>query len=542
MIHESIGTQIAISPDGRNIAYVGISPTAQLYVRPIDRLDAQPIAGTNGARQPFFSPDSRFIGFWATAEGEIRRVALAGGPVTTIAKAPSGTFYGGAWGRDDTIVFASGSLYRVPATGGTPEQVTTPDPARSEAEHRWPEVLSAGDALLYTAWGGHLDRTRIDAWSPSSKQRTTLVEGATMPRYSASGHLVYQQGGNLMAAAFDARSLTLAGRAVSLDEQIKTTVSGAADFSIATDGTLVLMAGTSSPDRRLMWVDRKGGPRPLLDTPDDYWLPRISPDGRRLAIGIGSDLWVVELARLSRTRVTFGTTNTLFPYTWSKDGRSILFSLVSNKTGLDIHSIPADGSGQPQLVSAGEHRQWAISTSPVSDDIAIYEQHPTTLRDIWIVPGSGKRRAFLATPFQERAPRFSPDGRWIVYVSNDSGRDEVYVRAASGEGRRITVSTDGGSEPVWTSGGREIMYRTAGHVMSAAVTMSTPELTVDRPQVLFATTFESDRGSGAANPNYDVTADGQRFVMIQAPVAPTSLIVIVNWFEQLRSRVLAGAR
>jgi serine/threonine-protein kinase len=154
----------------------------------------------------------------------------------------------------------------------------------------------------------------------------------------------------------------------------------------------------------------------------------------------------------------------------------------------------------------------------------------------------GKRRPFLATPYQERVARFSPDGRWIVYVSNDSGRDEVYVRGASGEGRRITVSTDGGSEPAWSALGREIIYRNGSQMMSAAVTSSTPELIVDRPLPLFETTFEADRGSGAANPNYDVTADGQRFVMIQAPAAPTSLIVVINWFEELKTRMNAGAR
>jgi serine/threonine-protein kinase len=541
MIHESIGNQIAISPDGQHIAYIGVRSGSQIYIRRINQLEAEPIPGTVGARQPFFSPDSRFIGFWATADGEIRRVALNGGPVVTVAKAPSGVFYGASWGADDLIVFGSGSLYRVPASGGTPEPLTTLDPARSEVEHRWPEILPGGQGVLYTAWGGNIDRSRIDAYAYASRERTTLIEGATMPRFAATGHLVYQQSGALLATAFDPATQQTSGRVVQLQEHVKTTVSGAADFAIARDGTLVLMEGSTTPDRRLKWVDRKGAARPLLDTPDDYWLPRLAPDGRRLAVGIGPDLWVIELTRLDRTRVTFGTTNTLFPYTWSRDGRGLLFSRVANKTGLDIYAASADGTGEPELVAEGEHRQWAISVSPVADEIATYEQHPTTLRDIWIIAG-GKRRPFLATPYQERVARFSPDGRWIVYVSNDSGRDEVYVRGASGEGRRITVSTDGGSEPAWSALGREIIYRNGSQMMSAAVTSSTPELIVDRPLPLFETTFEADRGSGAANPNYDVTADGQRFVMIQAPAAPTSLIVVINWFEELKTRMNAGAR
>jgi serine/threonine-protein kinase len=542
MIYESIGTQIAVSPDGRYIAYVGSRAGSQLYVRRIDQLDAARIPGTLGARQPFFSPDSRFIGFWSTADGEIRRVAFNGGPVMTVAKAPSGVFYGASWGADDVIVFGSGSLYRVPASGGTPEPLTTLDSARGDVEHRWPEILPGGRAVLYTAWGGSMDRSSVDVYAFGSRQRTRLVEGATMPRFAATGHLVYQQSGALMATAFDAATQQTSGRVVQLQERVKTTVSGAADFAIARDGTLVLMSGSSTPDRRLMWVDRKGAARPLLETPADYWVPRLAPDGRRLAVGIGPDLWVIELARLDRTRVTFGTTGTLFPYTWSPDGKRIVFSRVANKTGLDIYAASADGTGQPVLVSEGEHRQWAISVSAVSNEIATYEQHPTTLRDIWILPPTGKRRPFLATPYQERVPRFSPDGRWIVYVSNDQGRDEVYVRAASGEGRRITVSTDGGSEPAWAALGREIVYRSGNRMMSAAVTSSTPELIVDRPRELFVTTFEADRGSGAANPNYDVTADGQQFVMIQAPEVPTSIVVVLNWFEELTSRMNTGGK
>jgi serine/threonine-protein kinase len=437
-------------------------------------------------------------------------------------------------------VFASGSLYRVPASGGTPEALTTIDAARAEAEHRWPEILPGGSAVLFTAWSGSLTRGRIDAFAVASRQRTTLLEGATMPRFAPTGHLLYQQSNTLMAMEFDPATLKTSGRPIQMQEQVKTTNAGSADFAIAGDGTLVLMPGTTTPDRKLMWVDRTGGTRPLLDTADDYWIPRLSPDGRRLAVGIRADLWVVELARLSRTRVTFDTTTTLFPYTWSADSRRLIFSRVANKAGLDIYSTSADGTGQPELLLEGEHRQWPISASPVSDEIATYEQHPTTLRDIWIL-AAGKRRPFLATPYQERAPRFSPDGRWIAYVSNDSGRDEVYVRAATGQGDRITVSTDGGTEHVWVASNGAIIYRNGNKMMSAAVTASPEQLTVSRPQELFETSFEGDRGAGAANANYDVTADGQRFVMIQAPAAPTSLVVVLNWFEELQAR-MNGAR
>jgi len=533
---ESIGTQVAISPDGQNIVYVGVHGTLQLYVRRIDRVEAQPIPGTLGARQPFFSPDGKSVGFWSSSEGELRRVALAGGPVATICKAPSGNLYGAAWGAGDTIVFGSGGLYRVSAAGGIAEVLTTPDAAQGEAEHRWPEILPDGRAVLFTAWGGTFERTRIAVRSLVSTERKNLVEGATTPRYSPTGHLIYYQTGTLMAMPFDASSLAVTGERVPLQEPVRTTVSGAADFTISRDGTLAFIPGSALPERRLVWLDRKGVSRPLIDGADDYWVPRFSPDGKRLAVGIGTDVWAIELSRLTRTRVTYGTTSTLFPYTWSRDGQRIIFSKVASKVGLDLYSSPADGSGQPELLFAGEYRQWATSASPTTDAILTYEQHPTTLRDIWLLAPDRTRQKFLVTPYQELAPRFSPDGRWIAYVSNDSGRYEVYVRPVSGEGGRMTVSTDGGTEPVWLANSREIFYRNGDRMMAAAIEM-TPALSIGRPQLLFETTNERDRGSGLGNPNYDVTRDGQQFVMIQAPSTSSNIVVVLNWFQELSSRM-----
>jgi serine/threonine-protein kinase len=538
---ESIGAQIAISPDGQYIVYVGIHGSLQIYARRIDQLEALPIAGTQGARQPFFSPDSKSLGFWASAEGEIRRVALSGGPVSTICKAPSGNLYGASWGPGDTIVFGSGNLYRVSAAGGTPEVLTTPDAAQGEAEHRWPEILPDGRAVLFTAWGGSLDRSRIAARSLVTGERKPLIEGATTPRYSPTGHLIYYQTGSLMAARFDAKRLEVAADHVPLQEPVKMTVSGAADYALSRDGTLVLMPGTATPERKLVWVDRKGNAAPLLDDAEDYWTPRLSPDGTRLAVGIGADIWVIELARLTRNRVTYGTTSTLFPYAWSRDGSRVVFSKVENKVGLDLYTSPADGTGQPELLSKGEYRQWATSSSSASDVIAVYEQHPTTLRDIWLLAPDGHRAMFLVTPYQERAPRFSPDGHWIAYVSNDSGRDEVYVRSASGDGGKTTVSTEGGSEPMWAAGGREIFYRNGDRLMIAAVE-TVPALHVGRPGALFQVAYERDRGSGTANPNYDVTRDGQRFIMIQPPASSANIVVVLNWFEDLKARMASGRR
>jgi serine/threonine-protein kinase len=405
-------------------------------------------------------------------------------------------------------------------------------------EHRWPCFLPDTQAILYTIWTGNIDRSQVAVRKLNGDPQTILLEGASYARYAPTGHLVYSQNGSLMATSFDPETLRVGEKRVALQETVDTSVSGAADFAITTDGTLIMAPGTADARRRLVWTDRSGHSTPLLEAADDYWLPRLSPDGNRLAVGIGSDLWVVALNRLSRTRVTFSKSNTLFPYTWSADGLHITFSKVEPKVGLDLYEVSSDGSGQPQLLSVSEHRQWGTSWSPDGTALALYEQHPSTLRDIWILLRGGERKPLLVTQYQERAPRFSPDGRWIVYVSNDSGRDEVYVCPFPGPGTRITVSTDGGSEPVWATNGNEIFYRNGDRMMAAPVQMQ-PKFAIGRPVQLFTGSYESDRGSGASNANYDVTSDGQRFVMIEPPAASSQFVVVLNWFEELKQRVQA---
>ena len=343
-----------------------------------------------------------------------------------------------------------------------------------------------------------------------------MIDGGTAARYSATGHLIYYQAGTLMAAPFDPVRVETSGNRLPLQEAVKTTASGAANYALSRTGTLVMIPGSTRPERKLVWVDRKNNATPVLDAADDYWLPRLSPDGTRLAVGIGWDIWVLELARSTRTRLTYGTTSVLFPFAWTRRRPRVIFSKIENKIGLDLYTVAADGSGQPELLLRGDQRQWATSWSPTADVIATYEQHPTTLRDIWLVNADRTRSPFLVSPYQERAARFSPDGKWIAYVSNDSGRDEVYVRPASGGGGKTTVSTEGGIEPVWAASGRELFYRNGDDFMVAPVE-TVPALSIGRPQRLFTAAYERDRGAGFANPNYDVTRDGQRFVMVQAP-------------------------
>ena len=264
-------------------------------------------------------------------------------------------------------------------------------------------------------------------------------------------------------------------------------MSGAAEFALSLNGTLVDDPAQPGPSASSSgWTGRTTRRRSSTRR-TTTGCPACPPTEARLAVGIGSDIWVFELARSTRTRVTHGTTSMLFPFAWSRDGTPDHRSARSKtRSGLDLYTDAADGSGQPELLLRGDHRQWATSSSPTSDAVAVYEQHPTTLRDIWTGHPDGNASTFLASPYQERAARFSPDGKWIAYVSNDSGRDEVYVLPASGGGEKTTVSTEGGIEPVWAASGREMFYRNGDRLDGRRRSRLSPALRIGRPQLLFS--------------------------------------------------------
>ncbi len=529
------GSSIALSADGRYVVYAGVSGTLQLYARRVDEIESRPIPGTEGARQPFFAPDGKSVGFWSAATGEIKRVAFEGGLVSTVCQMPTGIFFGASWGVSDVIVFAAGGLYRVAAGGGKPEVLTTPQP--TEFEHRWPEFLPDGRTVLFTIWRGNPARSHLGVQSLSGGASKILLEAATAPRYTGDGRILFYQNGALRGATFDTARQVIGDSRFVVQDNVDLTAAGAAVYGVARTGTFVYVP-VSGTERKLLWVDRSGVAVPLLDTGDDYWLPRVSPDGSKLAVGMGADVYVIDLERRARSRVTHDTTSALFPFAWSRDSTRILFSHFENKVGLDIYAAPASGSGPGDLVVAGQYRQWATSVSPVSGVVALYEQHPATLRDLWLLQPDGTRTPFLITKYQERAPRFSPTGELIAYVSNESGRDEVYVASVAEPAKRTVVSTEGGVEPVWASDGSEIFFRNGERLLSAAVVSLKP-FAVRPPRLIFEGAYERDRGAGGGMPNYDVSRDGRRFVMIQGPGAPPGMIVVLNWFTEL-DRKLAG--
>jgi len=539
---------LAISPDGQNLVYAARrgSGTTQLYVRPMQRLDAMPIRGTEGALGPFFSPDGQWIGF--LSDGKLKKVSLTGGPALTLCDEPS-SFGGASWGPDDTIFFFSGpeeepELSRVSASGGTPEPVVTLEPGEEGQGPLWPEILPGGKAVLYTAWRGGPDNASIAVQSLETGERRTLVEGGTYARYVPTGHIVFARGallaGSLLAAPFDLERLEITGSPVPVLENLAMYFGATAQFGLSRDGTLVYVSGTVSSDKLLVWVDRQGVERPLTETLRAYRDPRLSPDGRRLAVTIldpkGEDVWVLELGRGTLTRLTLGEGRSTRPL-WSPDGERVLFASDRVEDDFNIFSQPADGSGAAEQLTA-----WGSVPTSVSSDgktIVFRQNSGTTGRDIGMVRVEGERQPemLLQTPFDEHTGMLSPEDRWLAYVSNESGREEIYLTPFPGPGGKRQISTEGGTEPLWSRDGRELFYRSGEKTMAVAISTE-PELTAGKPTLLFEGLYETGMGLGP-NPgsNYDVAPDG-RFVVIRDQGSGLAQInVVLNWFEELKRLV-----
>jgi len=544
-------TAIAISPDGRMAIFAGIhNGVAQLYQRSLDRADAAVLSGTIGGYAPFFSPDGAWIGF--VADNKIKKMAAAGGPASAVCDLPPGQFWGASWGDEGTIVFAvRPGIFTVPASGGTPVQVTRLDLTRGD-RHLTPQLLPGGRLLLYTAPPNIVVRP-LDGGAEH-----TIVQDGADARYVRSGHLLYMKAGTLMAAPFDARGGRVTGPAVAMLENVMQSINAgnsnenalAGQFAVSDTGTLVYAAGGVFPPRllTLVMVDRKGIVEPVPgSTPRLYLFPRLSHDGQRVAVETSdgerglTDVWVYDIARGTPTRLTFdGGSRPV----WSPDGKRIAYShIVDGITNL--FAINADGSGKPErLLSATVGQSpaaWAIGTNT----IAFFQRPTTDTFGIWTLPMSGDARKaslWLESRFLLSHPDFSPDGRWIVYVSSESGGPEVYVQGIAGGGK-TRVSVNGGIEPVWTANGREILFRSATiehnpAFLSAAVRSTSP-LQLDPPRVMFEAK-PTDYDATTPVRAWDATADGQRFIMVRdagpsdKPV--TTLQVVLNWSDELKQR------
>ena len=532
---------VALSPNGSRLVYVANrGGGTQLYQRAIDRFEATAIPGTEGVSSPFFSPDGESVGYFA--EGKLKKVSLSGGAPLILCSAYNNR--GGSWGPDDTIIFtpytATSGLFRVSAAGGTPKVLTIPDRKKGEVSHRWPEILPGGKAVLITIWTGtSFDDARIGVLSLETGEQRVLVEGGTYAHYVPSGHLVYARAGGLLAAPFDLKRLEVIGPPVSILEGVSMSPSsGAAQFSFSADGSLAYVPGAAmGVGRTLLWVDRKGAAQPIPAPPRGYIAPRFSPDGQRLAVGIegtNPGLWLYELARgtLARLIETGGVNQ--WPI-WTPDNKRVTY-LYALGGLLNLYWMPADGSGAPERLTTGENMQWPGSWSPDGQVLAFSELDPTTGLDIWVqnVEGDRKPRPFLQTASNEGGARFSPDGRWLAYQSDESGRQEIYVRPFPGPGGKWQISSEGGTEPVWARNGRELFYRDGDKMMAAAIETK-PRLAPGKPKLLFEVQYETSPYSFLSN--YDVSPDGQRFLMIkesEKESAAAQLNVVLNWSDELR--------
>jgi Tol biopolymer transport system component len=524
---------LAISPDGAWVAYTATrGDRTQLFLRPLNGHEATPVPGSANAVSPFFSPDSQWIAFFA--DGKLKKVPVGGGPPVNVCDATIG--FGGTWGADGTILFApapGSPLSRVPSAGGTPVRHTQLDAARGEFSHRWPEFLPDGRTVLFTIGiKGSWDDAEIVAESIDTGSRQRLIEGGTHPRYLTSGHLLYVRNGAAWVVPFDAEQLRVGGPPVRVLDDVLVSFDGAGQISVSPRGTLVYIAGSAfEPPRRLLTLDPSGATSPLAAEPRAYSGPRLSPEGRRIVVSIGGaveELWLYDIGSGRLEQLTFESVNRA-PI-WTPDGKRITFS--SNRAGaLNLFLMDADGLTTPERLTTSDNLQLPGAWSPDGAVLAYVEHHPQTGRDIWLLRHEHRNREgdrFTDSPFDETAPVFSPDGRWIAYVSNQSGRNEVWVRAVDARSQAVMISGEGGSEPVWSRNGRELYYRAGGRLMGVGFTAGSPPR-AGASRVVFEGPFEPGTADRA---NYDVGPGAQQFVLLGGSgqsAAPAEFHVLLNW-------------
>ena len=562
---EVVGTQfdsdIAISPDGRYVAYVAAGGGAggPLYLRQLGQLE--PLLLADDGRTPFFSPGGEWVGFVDDDERTLNKVTVNGGPPVVIGNLPEPDIPRGAtWGPDDNIIFAISSggnnlvagdtaigLWRIPAGGGEPAVLTTPDVEQGEGYHLFPQILPGGQAVLFTIFDpdGSVEDSRIAVLNLATGEYEVLVQGGSSPQYSASGHIVYGVGGTLRAVPFNLDQLEVTGTPVPVLDGVPTKISGVANFSVSPDGTLVYVTGASGAlgGATLVWMDRQGNSEPMGAPTRNYNnFPRLSPDGRSVAVQVDNDIWSFDIARMTLTRLTFDGAE--MP-NWTPNGQYLSYRSERADTPFNLFWTRADGSGTEEQLTTSELRQTGSSWSPNGQLLAFYEVPGVggeQDRDIWILPADGDREPtpFLQTRFIDTAPMFSPDGGWVAYVSDESGRSEVYVQPFPGPGGKQQISTEGGVAPVWARDGQELFYLNGFQIIAVDIETE-PGFRPGTPTLLFERAFRTSNTFGIAP--FDVTADGQRFVMVQrAAIADSEaelpqINIVLNWFEELKERV-----
>jgi serine/threonine-protein kinase len=547
-LHVTQGPAMAMSPDGTAVVYAATNQGAtQLYLRRLHDLEGIALAGTAGGNTPFFSPDGNWIAF--AAEGKLKKVPTGGGQAVTLADAVLGR--GGDWAPDDSIVFGADSfLHRVSASGGAAQRM--PDKSSEKPTRAtWPSVLPGGKAVLYTAWTEQGESSIAVRLLDTGESRV-LVPGGTYPKYVVSGHLLFARFvgssnqpspvGELWAAPFDVDRLAVTGDAALIVDNLRVNAGGAAHYSVSRDGTLVYVPATIRSDSTLVWVNRSGMSEPLTSVKRAYQMPRVSPDGRRVAVGISernnTDVWVLDLDRNTSSRLTFDASVETSPI-WSPDGQWVVYSSSKDTTGVLVRRR-ADANGAEERLTSASSNQTPQSWSP-DGRLIVYSERNLNNIDLWLLPiaaGPGKPEPFLVRPFQDRGGVFSPDGKFVAYLTNETGRNEVIVRQFPDTGKTWQVSNTAGTEPAWSRDGKQLFYRSDSRLMAVTIATS-PAFKAGPPLPLFDARFNSDANISPGHATYDVGPDG-RFVFVQSD-APSgsrdSMLVVLNWIEELARRV-----
>jgi serine/threonine protein kinase/Tol biopolymer transport system component len=555
---------LVLSPDGRQLVYVGKGDgnKTHLYIRSINGFEVKPISGTEGAYLPFFSPDSRWVGFFADdkpGECKLKKLSVSGNKAVTTLVNKKKRYFGGSWGDDNTIVFSSDdptegtiNLFKVSADGGNPEPITTIDSTKGEINHVFPQILPGGKAVLFGVMSDMtFNKCHIELLLLETGKREKLFDDILNVQYSPTGHLVFGRDGKMRAAPFDLKKLKVTRSDVQMPGNIRMGFRGRfTPFSIASNGTLIYIPPAETCT--LLWVADQNDLVPFAAIPDLYLCPRLSPDEEQIAVtvidGKGSQVWIYDRNRNSRSQLTFEGDNNVLPCWVPPEGERLAFSSGRRVKGARQlfwqpvgHSVEAES-----LLQLGKNVHYPVSWSPNGRFLAYMESTLDTW-NIWILPVEndgkpGEPRPFLCDEgSNEVSPMFRPtDGRWIAYVSNKTRQEEVYIREFQWDnlsgGREIQISSGGGTEPVWSRDGSKLFYRSSKEMMEVTIDPD-PDIKsgVGVPHPLFKDNAY-ERGGDLSD--YDIASDG-RFLMVQES-APTRIEAVLNWFEELKRLAPTG--
>ena len=542
-------SDLDISPDGRKVVYVVGDPSApQIYLQALEQREPQMLPNINGFG-PVFSPDGQWIAFFDNATSTIRKVLASGGSPVTIAPF-TGISRGMSWESDESIVFATGAptnasgLTRVPAAGGASEVLTKPDASKGEFGHWFPHQLPAGRGILFTVVSmssptPNTEALQIAVFDSHTREYRTIISGASSARYVPTGHIIYAAGGTLRAARFNLERLEVVGEGVPVVDQVATKGSGALNASVSSNGTLAYLHGVAVGSLRLLaWINRDGREEPLPAPLRGYAYPRLSPDGTRVALDIRdqeNDTWIWDLNRRTLSRLTFdpGLNRGV---AWSADGKRVAFSTQRDGTE-NLYWQSADGTGVPERLTEGTRSQMPLAFTR-DDKFLLFQEPDAPPFDMYLLNLADRKiQPLLTSPkFNEMAGQVSPNGRWLAYQSDESGRgNEIYVRPFPNTdgGGRWQVSTAGGAWPLWSPTGKELFYLLPSRtIMAVPVDIAAPSFTWENPVAVAKTSFLQPYNGTS----YTVSPDGQRFLGLrdaQNSSTPVQLVLVFNWLDEL---------